>query len=208
MALFGQCVLTAAYLPPVDWFRAAARSGKVLIEQHELYQKQSFRSRCIILTSQGPETLSIPVLRDGTHKIPIRDIRIDYSEPWVLKHKRALDAAYNSSAFWEYYKDEIFGVLDSRKEFLFDLDMDLTTMLLRMTGIRAEMEFTEEFLPSYPDGDLRAAIQPKYRGEAIFNAKKEKAWFQVFPSSSGDISGLSVIDLLCSEGPNSTEFLL
>ena len=208
MAVFGQCILTTAYLPPVDWFRAAARSGRLLIEQHENFQKQSWRSRCLILTSQGTRALLVPVQRNGDEKIPIRDARIDYSEPWIIKHKRALEAAYNSSAFFEYYKDDIFATLDRRYEFLFDLNLDLTSLLLRMTGIRAEIEFTQEYIGEYPEGDLRHIIQPKYRGEALWDAKKEKIWFQVFPSEGNFVPGLSVIDLLCAEGPNSTEFLL
>lgn len=208
MTVFGQCILTTAYLPPVDWFRAAARSGRLIIEQHENFQKQSWRSRCLILTSQGTEALLVPVQRDGDKKIPIRDARIDYSEPWILKHRRALEAAYNSSAFFEYYKDDIFSILDRRYEFLFDLNLDLISLLLRMTGIRAEIEFTQEYVDEYPEGDLRKIIQPKYRGEALWDAKKEKTWFQVFPSGRDFVPGLSVIDLLCAEGPNSTEFLL
>lgn len=208
MLSFDQCVLTTAYLPPVDWFRAAARSGKVLIEQHEIYQKQSWRSRCRILTAQGPKTLSIPVLRDGTHKIPIRDAKIDYSERWNLDHKRSLEAAYNSSAFFEYYKDDIFAIIDGRETFLFDLNLKLTELLLQLVGIKADIGFTDSFLPEYPVGDLRECLQPKYHGDGPFDHKKEKTWFQVFPSDGTFVPCLSVIDLLSAEGPNSTEFLL
>lgn len=210
MAIFGQCILTTAYFPPVEYFRAIARSGRALIEACENYQKQSYRSRCRIYSTGGVESLSVPVLRDGTHKLPIRDIRIDYSEMWVLQHKRALEAAYNSSAFFEYYKDDIFEILDRRENFLFDLNLNLLELLLKMTGVKADIGFTEEYMPEYPEGDFREVLQPKYKGGSplLDAVKEEKTWFQVFSSGRDFIPGLSVIDLLCSEGPNSISFIL
>ena len=55
------CILTTAYLPPVDYFRAIALTGKALIEGCESYQKQSWRNRCRIYSTGGPENLTIPV---------------------------------------------------------------------------------------------------------------------------------------------------
>lgn len=210
MAIFGQCILTTAYFPPVEYFRAIARSGRVLLESCENYQKQSYRSRCRIFSTGGVESLSVPVQRDGTHKLPIRDIRIDYSEMWVLQHKRALEAAYNSSAFFEYYKDDIFAILDRKEEYLFDLNLKLLELLLRLTGVKADVAFTEEYLPAYPEGDFREVLQPKFKGDSplLDAVKEEKTWFQVFSSGRDFIPGLSVIDLLCSEGPNSISFIL
>jgi len=211
MPLFEQVVLTTAYLPPAEYFFAIARSGKVLIEQHEIYQKQSYRTRCRIYSTHGAETLSIPVLRNETHKIPIREVRIDWSDPWLLKHKRALEAAYNHSAFFEYYKDDLFAILDKRHEFLFDLNLELLQALLKMAGIRADIELTQEYIPNYGKGDFRERIQPKYKGENLLKEyKKEKAWYQVFSNDASQgsfIPNLSVVDLLCAEGPNAISFL-
>jgi len=211
MPLFSQAVLTTAYLPPVEYFFAIAQSGKVLIEQHEIYQKQSWRSRCSIYSTHGPETLSIPVLRDGTHKIPIREARIDWSEPWLQKHERALISAYNHSAFFEYYKDDIFAILERRHEFLFDLNLELLDTLLEMAGLHVSIGFTDNYQAEYGSGDFRERIQPKYKGENLLKEyKKEKAWYQVFSndaSSEAFIPNLSIVDLLSAEGPNAISFL-
>ena len=37
--------------------------------------------------------------------------------------------------------------------------------------------------------------------------KKEKTWFQVFSSGRDFVPHLSVIDLLCSEGPDAISYL-
>ena len=144
------CILTTAYLPPVDYFRAIASSSRVLIEGCESYQKQSWRNRCRIYSTGGPENLTIPVEHGNIRTSTIRDIRIDWSDPWLMRHKRALEAAYNSSAFFEYYRDDLFTVLDRRDTFLFDLNMRLLELLLEMTGLKVDISVTEDYLPEYP----------------------------------------------------------
>lgn len=209
MALFPQTVLTTAYFPPVEYFFAIAQGGRVLIEQREFYQKQSWRNRCRILSAGGPEYLTVPVVRETTLSRPVRDMKVDYGEPWLQVHRRAFEAAYNSSPFYAYYKDAILAVLDSRPTYLFDLNTKLLSLLLQMVGLKAEIAFTEEYVKDYGEGDLRNSIHPKYRGESLLQRyEKEKTYYQVFSGKYGFVPNLSVLDLLCNEGPNAISFLL
>ncbi|NLX40762.1 MAG: WbqC family protein [Bacteroidales bacterium] len=204
-----QSILTTAYFPPVEYFFAIAGSRKVLIEQCEVYQKQSYRNRCNICSAAGKESLSIPILKEAYQKVPIRDVRIDYSRPWLQQHKRAILSAYNSSPFFEYYMDDLFPILDRKKTFLFDLNLLLLDKCLELTGIKAAIEFTSEYHKEYPEGDFRNIIQPKYRGENLLvRYKKEKTWTQVFSDRFGFIGNLSIIDLLSNEGPNAISYIL
>ncbi len=209
MIRFGQSVLTTAYFPPVEYFFAIAGSGKVLIEQYEVYQKQSYRNRCYICSAAGREALSIPVRKESYQKVPIRDVRIEYRKPWLQHHKRAILSAYNSSPFFEYYVDDLFPILDRKETFLFDLNLLLLERCLELTGIKAEIEFTSEYHKEYSEGDFRTIIQPKYRGENLLATyKKEKTWTQVFSDRFGFIGNLSILDLLSNEGPNAISYLL
>lgn len=209
MARFSQAVLTTAYFPPVEYFFAIASSGKAVIEQCEFYQKQSYRNRCRILSASGPEALSVPVVKETTLSRPIREMKVDYDEPWLQVHKRALDAAYNSSPFYLYYKDEIMEVLDSRPTFLFDLNTKLLELLLQMAGVKADISFTEDFAKDWGEGDFRELIHPKHKGENLLQTyKKEKTYYQVFSDRLGFVPNLSILDLLFNEGPNSISFLL
>ncbi|MBR6211926.1 MAG: WbqC family protein [Bacteroidales bacterium] len=211
---FGGALLTTAYMPPVEYFFAIAHSGKVLIEQHESYQKQSWRNRCRIFATAGPEDLSIPVVKEERHSRPIRDIRIDYSEPWLQHHIRAFAAAYRSSAFYDYYADDLIPILESRPVFLFDLNMVLLEKLLALLGIGTQVALTEGFAaspgPDFFDG--RQRIQPKYKGESLLaEYGREQAYYQVFVNREPGplfVPNLSVIDLLSAEGPDSGRWLL
>ena len=218
---FSACLLTTAYLPPVDYFFAIAHSDRLLLEQHENYQKQSWRSRCRILSAGGPEDLSIPVVKEERRSRPIRDIRIDYGEPWLQHHIRAFSAAYNASAYYDYYADDLLPILEKKPAFLFDLNLALLEKLLVLLDLSVPVALTERYEPGLP-GDVldgRARIQPKYKGESLLaEYGREQAYYQVFvnriPGQAGDdgastfIPNLSILDLLSAEGPDAGKYLL
>lgn len=216
---FGESLLATAYLPPVSYFFAIAHSDRVWIEQFENYQKQSWRNRCRILSAAGLEDLSIPVVREERRSRPIRDIRIDYTEPWLQHHIRALAAAYNASAYYDYYADDLIPILESKPVFLFDLNMTLLEKLLELLDIQVPVGLTTSFVK---DGgglasarsdlfDGRVRIQPKYKGKSLLaEFGCEQAYYQVFVNrepSSGFIPDLSILDLLSAEGPDAGRFL-
>ena len=218
---FSACLLTTAYLPPVEYFFAIAHSDRLLIEQHENYQKQSWRSRCRILSAGGPEDLSIPVVKEERRSRPIRDIRIDYGEPWLQHHIRAFSAAYNASAYYDYYADDLIPILEAKPAFLFDLNLALLEKLLALLDLSVPVSLTDAFVSETADSifDGRARIQPKYKGESLLaEYGREQAYYQVFvnriPGQAGDdgastfIPNLSILDLLSAEGPDAGKYLL
>jgi len=208
---FDVSVLTTAYLPPVEYFYAIAHSDRLLIEAHEAYQKQSWRNRCRILATGGPEDLSIPVVKEERLSRPVRDIRIDYGEPWLQHHIRAFAAAYNHSAFYDYYADDLIPLLERKPVFLFDLNQSLLEKLMSLLGLSVPISFTETFVKEYPFFDGRERIQPKYKGESLLaEYGSEQAYYQVFVNrapGAGFIPNLSILDLLSAEGPDAGRFL-
>lgn len=189
----------------------------VYIEACENYQKQSYRNRCRFYGADGVQTLSFPIVHaGGTHKIPISQIKVDYSTPWVQQHEKAIISAYGTSAYFEYYQDELFAILESRPEKLFDLNMALIRFFIEKTGIATDIRLTEDFSR---DGtvitengtvhctDLREAIHPKRKDCILSNLGLEKPYFQVFAARNGFQSNLSIMDLLFNEGPDSIIYL-
>lgn len=190
----------------------------VYIDSCGNYCKQSYRNRCLFYAADGVQALSFPIVHEGgTHRHPISEIKVDYSVPWVMKHKRAIVSAYRTSAYFEYYQDELFAILDSRPERLLDLNMAILRFFLRMTGLEVEFGQTGEYSP---DGilhdasgrpvrceDLRETIHPKRPNTILADLGLEKPYFQVFSRKYGFKSDLSIMDLLFNEGPDSILFL-
>lgn len=187
----------------------------VYMEACENYQKQSYRNRCRFYAADGVQALSFPIVHEaGTHKLPISQIKVDYSTPWVQQHKRAIVSAYRTSAYFEYYQDELFEILDSRPEKLFDLNMALIRFFIEKTGIKVDLRFTSDYSPqglvegsSVICEDLREVIHPKRPNDILTSLDLEKPYFQAFARKYGFKSDLSVMDLLFNEGPDSIMFL-
>ena len=152
-----QVLLDTAYFPPVQYFAALSASSRqcFFLEACENYQKQSYRNRCHFYSASGLQSLSFPVVHgNGTVSLPITEIRIDYSRPWLQQHKRAIVSAYGSSAFFEYFRDELFDILDSRPETLWEMILAIIRFFIDKIGIPVEIGQTSEFtLPSGLCGD-------------------------------------------------------
>ncbi|MBR2127345.1 MAG: WbqC family protein [Bacteroidales bacterium] len=190
----------------------------VYIEACENYQKQSYRNRCRFYAADGVQTLSFPIVHEGgTHKLPISEIKVDWSKPWLQQHKRAIVSAYRTSAYFEYYQDELFDILDRHHERLFDLNMDLIRFFIEKTGLAVDLRITTDYsregLITESDGtisscrDLRDTIHPKRQSDILSGLNLEKPYFQVFTRKHGFQSDLSVMDLLFNEGPDSILYL-
>ena len=166
------------------------------IDGTEHYQKQSWRNRCRILSSNGPEDLRFPVVHDG--KRSITAVLVDYKTDWVRRNEYAIDTAYYSSPFFEYYRDELFAILDSRPQTLWELNSRITCFFCRKIGIPEPAVLLEA-----PQGEVeRIIIHPK-----IPSSWEGRPYWQVFRDKFGFVPGLSVMDLLFNEGPESICFL-
>ena len=180
----------------------------VYIEACENFQKQSYRNRCRFYGAEGVQTLSFPILHEGgTHKIPISQIKIDYKTPWVQQHERAIVSAYGMSAYFDYYKDELFAILEAGHERLFDLNLALIRFFIDKTGIKVDLRLTQDYEREPQMEDLREVIHPKRPNTILSGLGLEKPYFQVFAPKYGFQSDLSIMDLLFNEGPDSILFL-
>ena len=196
-------VLTIAWFPPVEYFAVLARYSSVYMEACENYQKQSYRNRCRIYAADGVQNLSFPVKhRNGSFALPVREIEVDYSTPWVLKAERCIDAAYRSSAFFAYYRDELFAILDAQPRTLWELDMRIIRFFMAKVGLNTEIVPTECYAAEHVD------IHPKRPNAILQEFGLDRPYYQVFSDRKGFISNLSVMDLLFNEGPASLEFIL
>ncbi|MDD2996471.1 MAG: WbqC family protein [Paludibacter sp.] len=191
-------LFSTAYLAPVEYFQYLKTAGKVCIEQHEYYQKQTYRSRCRIATANGIMDLSIPVEKRN-HTL-IRDIRISEHSDWQTQHWRSIEAAYNSSPFFEYYADDFRPFFEKKWLFLWDFNMELLHKTLELLDIETEILLIETYEPQTGEEtlDLREIIHPKKEASIPL-----KSYYQVFATKFGFIPNMSIIDLLFNMGNES-----
>lgn len=199
----GTILLSTAYLPPVEYLSLMTGAGKVIIENEENYVKQTWRNRCRILSSNGPLTMSVPVLKGVHPKIPVREVRIDYTKRWQQVHLGAITSSYSSAPWFQFYFGKIEEIILSSPELLIDLNNRLLRAVLNFTGIKPELGYTDSFeQPAGAGHDYRYSLSP---GKKYLHQAKE--YIQVFSYKSDFIPGLSIIDLLFNLGPDSLNYL-
>jgi hypothetical protein len=199
----GKILISTAYLPPVEYFSLVSDAEEIITEKEENYIKQTYRNRCYILSAHGPQPLSVPVFLGSIHKTPVKDIRIDYSKRWQQVHLRAMTASYNSSPYFKFYYEGIEKVISGDHEFLLDLNMELTEVILEMLNIKKRLSYATYFEPVGDKVyDYRYKITPKKK-----SAFTQKKYIQVFETGEGFVPHLSIIDLIFNTGPEACDYL-
>jgi hypothetical protein len=174
--------------------------GDVRFEACGTYQRRTFRTRTVLMTANGPQTISVPVESD--YGKLYRDIKINYDTPWAEQHQRAMLSAYNSTPFYEYYADDFAYIYAKHHTFVWDLNIDIMNLIAELIGVNIDYSLTTDFVKCPDDyTDLRIGIEPKYQ----YRLKEYaiKPYYQIFAQKHGFVPDLSILDLLFNMGPES-----
>ena len=204
-------LLSTTYFGPIQWYQKLYRADEAWIEQHEHFIKQTYRSRCIIATTQGTQALSIPIehptsnVQRSTFNVQrIRDIRISDHGNWRHLHWNALQSAYGESPFFEYYEDDLRPFFEKRWTFLFDFNEAIREKLCELLDITPVVHLTEQYVSDHAS-DYREAINPKHpTSDPDFQPRR---YYQVYEAKHGFLPNLSIVDLLFNMGPEAIFYL-
>lgn len=202
----GEVCLTSAYLAPVEYYAALAKAETVFLEHCEFYEKQSYRNRCNIAGANGQLALTIPVEKSKGARMLTRDVRISEHSDWQLQHWRSIESAYNSTPFFEYYKDDLIPFYEKKWTFLWDFNAEIQLKMLELLDLQVDIQLTREYKVDLDEKvlDARNSIHPKKEADIdLF-----KTYYQVFEQRFGFIPNLSSIDLLFNMGNESILVLI
>jgi hypothetical protein len=200
-------LLSSAYFAPIQYYSKLLIAKTVYIEQFENFIKQTYRNRCVVLGGNGPIQLIVPVVKGRGTKILIKDLKISYDTDWQRNHWRTIFSAYNSSPFFEYYKDDIVPYFETKTQFLIDFNLKIHETISELLEIENQKVLTTDF-EKVPEGtvNLRELISPKIKTESDTSFQSQN-YTQVFSDKLGFTPNLSILDLLFNEGPNSYSVL-
>lgn len=188
-------IYPVTYLGPVSWYRSWLRDANAAIEQYETYTKQTIRNHCQIVGPNGIQTLTIPVERMHDNKIMTRNIRIINQNNWQHIHWQALRTAYRNSPFYDYYIDLFEPFYTKQYDFLFDFNIEIMQVVLKLLEIKKEIKLTDDF-----EADRQHFFTTQTDNTTI-------PYYQVFESRHGFMPDMSIIDLLFNMGPESYKIL-
>ena len=214
-------LLSTTYFGPVQWYQKLYRAEHVLIEQWEHFEKQSYRNRCLIATTQGIQALTVPVERGNAQSSKlkaqssmlkaqtIKDIRISDHGNWRHLHWNALQSAYGESPFFDYYQDDIRPFFEERWTYLIEFNEAIRAKMCELLDIQPRVSYTqswsEECGVRSEINDFRASIHPKHPGAD--EAFEPRPYYQVYRQKHGFLPNLSILDLLFNMGPEAIFYL-
>ena len=195
-------LLSTAYFPNFHYCKALCQSEKATIDIGEHYVKQSFRSRCEILGPNGLLKLIVP-LKKWNNNIDTKDIQISNEDNWKKSHWKSLESAYRSSPYFEYYEDKIEKLIfDNNHDYLVDFNQKILVFILEVLELDLEMDISKQYIEDTELIDLR---NEKIKENEV--ASITQPYIQVFSDRHDFVPNLSILDLICNEGPNAINLL-
>ena len=173
-----------------------------MVEVFETYHKQTYRNRCRVMTANGVQSLSVPVIKVNGNHTMTKDMAISYVEPWQQIHCRCLESAYMAAPYFDHYYDLLKPIFETRFERLVELNEAALKAVLRMMKANKTFGYTTDYVREV-DNDLREAFSPK---QSVTPGLLPE-YYQVFSAKYPFAPDLSILDLLFNEGPEALLYL-
>lgn len=197
MALF-----SSAYFPCISYMARFLQDPLPVIEVYETYHKQTYRNRCRVMTANGVENLSVPVVKVNGNHTMTRDMAVSYKEHWQQIHRRCLESAYKAAPYFDHYYDFLRPIFETHFERLIDLNDVALQVVLKALKTDKEIVHSTDFVHQ-ANNDYREVFHPKKSPDPDAFPK----YYQVFSNKFSFAPDLSILDLIFNEGPEAISFL-
>lgn len=195
-------LFSTAYFPCISYMARFLAESEPVVEIWETYHKQTYRNRCRVMTANGVESLSVPVVKVNGNHTMTKDITISPTEPWQHIHSRCLESAYKASPYFDHYYDYLKPIFEGRFERLVDLNDTALQAVLKMLKVKKEIVHTTDYVRDC-ENDLREVFSPK----KPIDSRLFPTYYQVFSEKFPFAADLSVLDLIFNEGPEAIDYL-
>jgi len=217
------------YIPWLGYFYKIANCDIFVLLDNVQYNKNGFRNRNKIKTSQGTAWLSVGVLTKGCYGQLITEVEINNNVTWSSIHEKTISQNYSRAPYFKKYKAFFEDVYHRKWERLVDLDEALIKVIyeilvikgvkfIRASDLNTSGQSTELLVNICKavgaDTYLSGPSGQKYMDEGLFVREGLSLRYSDFkhPSYSqlwGDfIPNMSIIDLIFNEGEKSLEILM
>ena len=195
-------LFTTAYFPSIRYMARFLKEDAPVIEVWETYHKQTYRNRCRVMTANGVENLSVPVVKVNGNHTMTKDMALSPIEPWQHIHSRYLESAYKAAPYFDHYYDYLRPVFEGHFERLIDLNDATLKAVLKMLKVDKGFVHTTDYVRE-AENDLREAFSPKKQTDASLFP----TYYQVYSDKYPFAPDLSVLDLVFNEGPEAMTYL-
>lgn len=144
--------------------------------------------------------LTVPMVNGRDQRVKMADVLIDNSNAWQVQHWRTLKSVYGRAPFFFHYEPLLQAFYQNTFTSLTEFNIQSLRWVKQQLGFRFEELFAAEYIKTYPETfiDLRARKMLPL---------PSATYYQVFADRIGFVPGMSILDLLFSEGPGAGVWL-
>ena len=188
-------IFPTSYFGNLSYYSALIRETSIVFEAKEHFIKQTYRNRCEVLTGNGIQAVSIPVIRKNGSKTSIDEVEISNDTDWRKDHWKAIESAYSNSPYFDHYGIEVKELIYNKESNLLKFNENIHQRICLWLGINTQHQFSSEFLSS---------SESTYHFEANSSMKP---YIQVFGDSTSFAPNLSILDAIFCLGPMARKLL-
>lgn len=217
------------FIPYLGFFNKVRLSNILIIGDTVQYSKGNYQNRVQIKNPNGASWLSVPVtyfLGQILNTIKITDPKKD---PWYEKHLAILQSCYKKAPYFVEYFPKFESIYKKKYEFLADMNIDFIKTVLEILDYKIEIKRASELELSKgktegiiemcqkvdADSYLSGMGGKKYNDESLMNQNGIKLLYNKYEHPKYNqqfmnldfIPGLSIMDLIFNEGPESKTIL-
>ena len=188
------------YFGPICFIELIYKQKQLCFDKEAAFTKMSFKNRMIILSAQGPLNLTIPILGGREQKTAIKDVLIAYDAPWQAQHFKAIKTCYKRAPYFEYYEADLEKLYTTKKEYLVNFLEDCHQFLQKSIKGKWELIDSKEPIIEPINEEVKKVSALPWQPNNYDQFAIQYPYMQVFESSKGFISNLSILDWLFCEG--------
>jgi len=127
------------FLPWLGYFDKMDRCDIFILLDRVQYTRGSVINRVKLFNNNKPQFITVPVRHAETPNIEIRDVQIDHPVKFIKKVKGkyvgTLFQNHHKQPYWKKYGEPIIEIINTRHEYLIDLNLALLEFIANSLGI-------------------------------------------------------------------------
>ena len=184
------------YFGSIHFVKTLMENRNVVFDLGAPFTKMSFKNRMVIVTSQGPLMLTIPIVGGRDQKTPIKDISIAYDIPWCAQHLKSINTSYKRAPYFEYYEQSLHALYSNKPEKLVDFLLQCSDWLQSQLKIKWDVHLAHHQV----DIDLVLKYYDPWLPKNYKQHNGLPKYQQVFSDQLDFVTNASILDMLFCVG--------
>jgi hypothetical protein len=183
------------YFGSIHFVKTLMENRNVVFDLEAPFTKMSFKNRMVIVTSQGPLILTIPIVGGRDQKTAMKDIAIAYDSPWSAQHLKSIKTSYKRAPYFEYYEQSLQALYSNKPGKLVDF------LQLCSEWLQSQLKVKWRSIPHENDAiDSLLKYHDPWLPKNYSQLKGLPKYQQVFSDQLDFVTNASILDMLFCVG--------